>query len=115
MGKIEVDPEYIELLKVCKEIIDRGFAPCGLKDAVEERIRKLVMEWKRRKAEAEKRGKIIGGLMVIFRELLKVVEEAEYYSKRYGKPVCKYLDEKLSCPYYKKGCLGYVSLTYWQY
>ncbi len=80
---MEENKEYEELLEICKTIIEERFVPCGLKNAVEKRIFELFQEWKKRKSEAERKGKTIGGLKVIFKDLLRAVNKAEADSKRF--------------------------------
>jgi len=104
---------YEKILEISKYYIEE-FEACGLGEEIRKRILELVQEWERRKSEADKKGKQIGGLKVIFRELEKVVYEAEANSKKSGKSVCEYFERSLSIPYYKKGGLGYWSTRFWQ-
>jgi len=81
---------YEKVLKQCKEYIKTEFEPCGLKNDVERRIFELVQEWEKHQAEAEKKGKKIGGLGVIFSEVERAVWKADADSKRFGTRKCKY-------------------------
>jgi len=47
--------ELKELLELCLVIIERDFAPCGLKHDVKKRIIKLYEQWKKAKVELKKR------------------------------------------------------------
>jgi hypothetical protein len=74
----------------------------------------LVQEWERRKSEADKEGKQIGGLKVISWDLERAFWKAKADSKKSGKNMCEYFERWLSIPYCKKGGLGYWSTRFWQ-
>ena len=38
------DPRLAELLEICKVVIERDFAPCGLREQAIERIKELFAE-----------------------------------------------------------------------
>jgi non-homologous end joining protein Ku len=107
------DDNYKKVLDQCKAIIEAEFAPCGLKDLVEERILELVREWEKRKAIAEKDGRMIGGLGAIFMDLERAVEKAKADSKKSGRDECEHLMIGLSLPYTRRGGLGYWSIRMW--
>jgi len=104
-----------ELLEECRVIINRDFAPCGLKEDVEKRIHELYEEWKEAKAKADREGKTIGGLKVIFSDLLRAVRFAKEQARKSGKTECYYLRKWLEIPPTSKGGLGYYSKSMWGY
>lgn len=108
------DPRLVELMKICEVVIERDFAPCGLRDQVTERIKELFAEWQRRYEQAIREGRTIGDVKVIFLDLLRLVELARANSERYGKPFCEYLKRALEKPYHEKGGLGYYSIRMWE-
>lgn len=108
------DDNYTKVLKLCRTIIKEEFEPCGLRDLVEDRILELVQEWKRRKTVAEKEGRTIGSLKLIYYDLIRGVNKANSDSKRYGKDKCEYLMRALSLPPTVKGGLGYWTIASWQ-
>ena len=105
--------DYNRVLEKCKRCIEE-FEPCGLRGDVERRVLELVQEWEKRKADAERKGKLIGGLEVICSDLLRAVEKAEVDSKNFGKSKCEYFRKWLSLPFTKKGGLGYWASRMWQ-
>jgi len=104
---------YEKILEICKGYI-KEFEACGLGEEVRKRILELVQEWERRKNEADKKGKQIGGLQVIFMDLERAFWKAKADSKKSGKSMCEYFEKGLSIPFYKKGGLGYWSTRMWQ-
>lgn len=108
------DPRLVELLEICKVVIERDFAPCGLREQAIERIKELFAEWQRRCERAVREGRAIGGVKVVFFDLLRLVELARANSERYGRPFCKYLRRALEKPYHEKGGLGYYSTRMWE-
>ena len=75
------DPRLVELLEICKVVIERDFAPCGLREQVVERVKELFAEWQRRYERVVREGRTIGGVKVIFFDLLRLVELARANSK----------------------------------
>ena len=63
---------------------------------------------------AEKEGRTIGGLQLIYYDLLRLVNMAEANSKRYGKDKYEYLMRALSLPPTVKSGLGYWTIVFWQ-
>ncbi|RLG02529.1 MAG: hypothetical protein DRN61_06320 [Thaumarchaeota archaeon] len=108
------DPRLVELLEICKVVIERDFAPCGLREEVIERVKELFAEWKRKREKAAREGRTIGGVKVIFYDLLRLVEMARANSERHGKPFCEYLSRALKKSYHEKGGLGYYSIKMWK-
>jgi hypothetical protein len=104
---------YEKILEISKYCINE-FEACGLGEEVRKRILELVQEWEKRKSEADKEGKQIGGLTVIFWDLERAVNKAKADSKKSGKSVCEYFERSLSIPYDQKGGLGYWSTRFWQ-
>lgn len=101
-----LDEELKELLKLCLVIIERDFAPCGLKHDAKKRIIKLYEQWKKAKVEAEKERRTIGGYKLIFSDLLRAVNLAQELAKRYKKSKCHYLKKWLMLPPNTRGGLG---------
>jgi hypothetical protein len=104
---------YEKVLEKCKYYI-KEFEPCGLRGDVERRILELVQEWEKRKADGERKGKLIGGLETICMDLLRAVKKAEADSKNFGKNKCEYFRKWLSLPFTEKGGLGYWASQMWQ-
>jgi len=107
-------PRLAELLEICKVVIERDFAVCGLREQVIERVKELFAEWRGRYEQAVKESGTIGNVGVIFYDLLRLVEMARVNSKRHGKPFCEYLRRALEKPYYEKGGLGQYSIRMWE-
>lgn len=103
-----------ELLEECRVIIDRDFARCGLKEDVEKRIFELYEEWKKAKTRAEKEGRTIGGLKIVFKDLLRAVDLAKELAKKHETSECYYLRKWLRIPPTTEGGLGYYSKSMWR-
>lgn len=101
---------YETVLGLCKVVIERDYAPCGLEEDVKKRLQELTLEWERRKKKADKEGRAIGGLDIFFKDVYRAVRQAESNAKRYGKSKCYYLERGLRIPLDKPGGLGYWSL-----
>ena len=108
------DPRLVELLEICKVVIERDFAPYSLREEIIERVKELFAEWKRKREQAAKEGRTIGGVKVIFYDLLRLVDMAHANSERHGKPFCEYLRRALEKPYHERGGLGYYSIKMWE-
>lgn len=108
-----MNENYKKILELCKVVIDRDYAPCGLKEEVERRLLELTLEWERRKEKADKEGKEIGGLSVILYDLLRATERAESDERRFGKHKCRYLRRGLQLQLGEQGALGNYSLSMW--
>ena len=101
---------YKTVLELCKVVIARDYAPCGLENDVKKRLRELILEWEKRKKKADKEGRKIGGVGIIFKDIYRAVRQAESNTKRYRKSKCYYLERGLRIPLDKPGGLGYWSL-----
>lgn len=105
---------YKKILERCKVIIERDYATCGLGDSIKERLLVLTLEWEGRKEKASKEGKTIGGLGIIFYDILRAVWQAKSNEKRWGKPKCYYLRHGLQIQPSEHGGLGYWSRSMWE-
>lgn len=101
---------YKTILELCKVVIARDYAPCGLEDDVKKRLRELNLEWEKRRKKANEEGKKIRGVGIIFKDIYRAVRQAESNAKRHGKSKCYYLERSLRIPLDKHGGLGYWSL-----
>jgi len=86
-----MNENYANVLELCRRIIESNFRPCGLEEDIKNRIYELTLQWKRDKEKAEREGREIGGLSMIFKGLLKSWRQAEGLAKRWQKDVCYYL------------------------
>ena len=101
-----MNENYGKILELCKVMIERDYAPCGLEDDIKKRLLDLTLDWERRKEKASKEGKEIGGLKVFFIDVLRAVNQATQNAKRF-KPKCYYLRRGLEIPPSQPGGLGY--------
>ncbi len=104
-----MNENYGKILELCKVMIERDYAPCGLEDDIKKRLLDLTLDWERRKEKASKEEKAIGGLNVIFIDVYRAVNQAKANEKRFGKPKCYYLRRGLQIPPSQHGGLGYWS------
>jgi hypothetical protein len=74
----------------------------------------LVQEWERRKLKADNEGKGLGKLNVILMDVLRAVNQADSNAKRFGKPVCYYLERGLKTRAGEPGGLGTWSYSMWE-
>ena len=102
-----MNENYGEILGLCKVMIERDYAPCGLEDDIKKRVLDLTLDWETRKGKASKEGKEIGGLRVIFIDVYRAVNQARANEKRFGKPRCYYLRRGLQIEPSRHGGLGY--------
>lgn len=105
-----MNENYGKILELCKVIIERAYAPCGLEQDIKKRLLDLTLEWERRKEKASKEGNTIGGLNVIFTDVKRAVNQAKQNEKRFGKPRCYYLRRGLQIQPSEHGGLGYWSI-----
>ena len=104
-----MNENYGEISGLCKVMIERDYAPCGLEDGIKKRLLDLTLDWERRKEKASKEGKAIGGLNVIFIDVYRAVNQAKANEERFGKPKCYYLRRGLQIQPSQHGGLGYWS------
>jgi len=109
-----MNENYKKLLESCKVIIERDYAPCGLEEDIKKRLLDLTLEWERRKENANKENKMIGGLRVVFLDLLRAVNQAKSNTKRFQKPKCYYLKRGLQIKCGEPGWLGNYSCSMWE-
>ena len=107
-----MNENYGKILELCKVMIERDYAPCSLEDDIKKRLLDLTLDWERRKEKASKKGKAIGGLHLIFDDVLRAVNQAEQNEKRFGKPRCYYLRRGLEIQPSQHGGLGYWSFSF---
>ena len=74
----------------------------------------MGLEWERQKEKASKEGKRIGGLNIIFLDVLRAVEQAKSNEEKWGKPKCYYLRRGLQIQPSEHGGLGFYSFSMWQ-
>jgi len=82
---------YEKVIDWCKKILEDVIRNCDLEEDFKDRLYELTLDWQRLKEKAEREGREIGGLKVIFMGLLKSTEQATGLAKRYNKDVCHYL------------------------
>jgi len=91
----QMSENYEKVLEWCRNILENDFKPCGLENELKKELYDLTLDWERRKEEAEREKRQIGGLMVIFHGLMKSWRQAEGLAKKYNKNVCCYLKMSL--------------------
>jgi len=109
-----VNENYQKILELCKVMIERDYAPCGLEDDIKKRLLGLTLEIERRNEKASKEGKATRGFNIIFSDVLRAVNLAEQNAKRFGKPKCYYLRQGLQIPPCQPGGLGHWALSFRQ-
>jgi len=67
---------YEKVLNLCKVMIERDYAPCGLEEDVKKRLLELTQE-------LERRGR--RGFNIISVDVFRAVNQAESYEKRFKK------------------------------
>ncbi len=105
-----MNENYGKILGLCKVMIERDYAPCGLEDAIKKRLLDLTLDWEGRKEKASKEDKEIGGLKVFFIDVCRAVNQATQNEKRFGKPKCYYLRRGLQIQPGQRGGLGYWAI-----
>ncbi len=106
-----MNEHYGKILALCKVIIERDYAPCGLEDDIKKRLLDLTLDWETRKEEAGKEGREIGGLRALFIDVYRAVNQAKANEKRFGQPKCYYLKRGLQIDPSRRGGLGRWFLT----
>lgn len=86
-----MNENYAKVLELCRKIIENDIKSCGLEEDFKNRIYELTLQWERLEEKAEREGREIGGLSVIFKRLLKSWRQAGGLAKTYKKDVCHYL------------------------
>jgi hypothetical protein len=93
---------YKKVLDLCKIMIERDYAPCGLEAGIKKRLLELTQE-------LERRGRT--GFAILFKDIFRAVNQAESNEKRFGiKTKCEYLKRGLEIPFDNPGGLGYWAL-----
>ena len=114
-GMVESQPRDENLryiMNLCNKVIEIDYVPYGLKGKIEERIRELVSIWEKRREQAITKNMEIGGLQLIFSDILRAVSKAESDERRFGKKTKgQYLREGLETPIPKRGALGNYFLS----
>lgn len=95
---------YEKVLDWCKKILEDSIRSCGLEEDFRNRLYELTLDWERLKEKAEREGREIGGLMVIFMGLLKSTEQAIGLAKKFNKDVCHYLRMSLRNKWLEHWC-----------
>lgn len=110
---MEMNENYKKVLELCKVLIEKNYAPCGLEDEVKKRLLELTLEWEKRKEKADREGKTIGGLGVLRMDVSRAVGKAGSDAKKSGKSKCYYLRQGVQIPVGKPGALGnyFMSMT----
>lgn len=106
-----MNENYVKVLELCKVIIEQDYVPCNLENEIKKRLLDLVLDWEKRKEKADREGKEIGGLNLLFFDVLRAVNQATGNEKRFGKSKCYYLKRGLQIPSNKRGGFGYWFLT----
>jgi hypothetical protein len=109
-GMVESQPRDENLkyvMNLCNKVIEIDYVPYGLKEKIEERISELVSIWEKKREQAITKNTEIGGLQLIFSDILRAVGKAESLERKYGKKTkCQYLREGLETLIPKRGALG---------
>ena len=85
-----MNENYEKVIDWYSKVLEEIKQQCNLEEDFKKRLYELTSEWERRKEKARKKGREIGGLMVIFKGLLKTTNQAKGLAKKYNKNVCHY-------------------------
>lgn len=86
-----MNQNYEKVIQSCSEILKEIKQECNLEEGFKNALFELTLEWETRKERATRDGREIGGIMVVFMGLLKVLNQTRGLAKRYDKDVCYYL------------------------
>lgn len=105
---------FRHVMDLCGNVIEMDYAPCGLEGKIEDRIYELVLIWENKKERAIKENMEIGGLNIIFHDVLRAIGKAEADERRFGKKTkCQHLRNGLETPIGIQGALGNYSRAFW--